>query len=245
MLNPKVKALLKKTKIGHKLHSWMRRLYLQYLFSRRCRRLRRFGPGILRAIHDEMRRMGWIYYADFGTLLGVVRDHGFIPHDDDIDLVVPEIVDPVRLYEAMSGLHGFRFLHAFTYEGRITELTFSCCGISIDFFYLFEEGGRSKYFAYYEPKSPYVMFRDPWIAYSQLRTRFGAPKEFSVNGMTINIPENYDILLKEKYGNWRVPIKAWKGQTEEGQNPYEFYGEKGIMLSKEMFEMMFLNKGVH
>lgn len=45
--------------------------------------------GILRKFDEYARDNGITYYMAGGTLLGAVRHHGFIPWDDDIDLMVP------------------------------------------------------------------------------------------------------------------------------------------------------------
>lgn len=44
---------------------------------------------LLERLMDVCDRNGLRYYASYGTLLGAVRHKGFIPWDDDIDLVMP------------------------------------------------------------------------------------------------------------------------------------------------------------
>lgn len=48
-------------------------------------------------IHDACRDNGWQYYMSSGTLLGAVRHRGYIPWDDDIDIMMPRY-DYERFY---------------------------------------------------------------------------------------------------------------------------------------------------
>ena len=45
--------------------------------------------GILKYIKDVCDQNGLKYYLAYGTLIGAVRHHGFIPWDDDVDIHMP------------------------------------------------------------------------------------------------------------------------------------------------------------
>jgi hypothetical protein len=44
---------------------------------------------LIRSIDEILERHGIVYWAEAGTLLGVVRHAGLIPWDDDVDIVIP------------------------------------------------------------------------------------------------------------------------------------------------------------
>lgn len=74
------------------------------------------------------------YWPEFGTLLGIYRDHDFIKHDFDFDFGIHiNNLDDVR---KLLISEGFEVVHE--YEGinhpEIREITFNYLGINVDFF---------------------------------------------------------------------------------------------------------------
>ena len=78
---------------------------------------------ILKYFHDVCRRHGLTYYLAYGTLIGAIRHRGFIPWDDDIDVLMPR-EDYRRLVEILRREpHGYyRLVSAQTEPGFIATL---------------------------------------------------------------------------------------------------------------------------
>lgn len=106
--------------------------------------------NMLSWFHDYCVQNNITYYAAGGTVIGAARHNGFIPWDDDIDIVVPRLdynrlintftekIDHFYLESPYSGNPDFLYSYAKLYDTNTTliERTYKKCrrGIYIDVF---------------------------------------------------------------------------------------------------------------
>lgn len=152
-----------------------------------------------------------VFFVDFGTLLGFVRNRKPLSWDYDIDFGIcfNDLFQWEDLGKAMK-TSGFQLEKQFTYNGTITEQTFRRNNIYIDFFSHFIDDDSSYYYVYYAEKDY------PYKDKSQLHARITrtviitGTKEFEVDGGYIHVPVEYESYLADVYGeNWRIPNPNW------------------------------------
>ena len=209
-----IKKILKSGKMGRVIYPCVQWAYLKYAIPHRRRRLRRHGVDAMRRLHDFLMSNNIDYYCDSGTLLGFVRDHDFIKTDDDIDIAVVEnSINPVDLLRLMLN-HGYEYIHAFDYQGKILEFTVADrTGITVDVFWQTLKAGSSTILdawgVYWKPEIDYPSeTANSVISYPFLRpTGF---VEMEVLGIKVRVPENVEAVLDTEYAGWRVPDPSFK-----------------------------------
>lgn len=184
----------------------------RYSKWRACRRLQKYGREVLIKVAEALNPLSIQYYADFGTLLGLVRDKGFIKHDDDIDLgVMPGRPDYVKFVTALKS-KGFSYKRGFESCGIVTEIAFYYKGISVDFFFNVLDGNRMWYQVYTTGgviPSPNEC-TDAITTTRVYRPLVGELEKYSDGKLIVPIPKNAVELLEVTYGeSWQKPVVNW------------------------------------
>lgn len=226
-----------KNVLSHKLEIWahkiaslpyakqiLKPIYYRYklkLNKKRNDEFKKHALSVIEGFDKAMQEVGCNYFLIFGSLLGAVREHGFISHDCDIDTAIWNTDYSDAIIKALKA-HGFKEL--FSYEidngdfGR--ELSFEKDNVSIDIFFV------------YPPIDDYPYIVSQWTAVGdsvnnldsmnkygyitgkRLELPIGkATKRVNFESIIVSIPENAEEILRFYYGDeYMVPNPFWTEQ---------------------------------
>ncbi|MBP3228653.1 MAG: LicD family protein [Bacteroidaceae bacterium] len=173
----------------------------------------------MRLFHQTMELAGIEYTLAFGTLLGAVREKGFIAHDLDIDVAVWHSQQDARVRTVLETA-GFAFSHSFEVDGGELgrEETYIYNGVAIDIFYFYPsltEGGLP-YCCDFLGKPGAPTYRACMKKYGgALPRRVELPMERNRElvpfaDLRLFIPTNADEILSSRYGDdYMTPNPGW------------------------------------
>jgi len=141
----------------------------------------------LKVIKRVLDRLKIPFFLNFGTLLGVYRDGGFIPDDRDIDI---GILGYERKQEICDALKKEGFTHRIINKSIDNLYMIKLVPVDI---HMFKDPGK-KYDYYMEGASLY-----------RLPKRFAEFKKIKFLGRNFLIPKKTEEYLEHYYGNWRIP----------------------------------------
>lgn len=151
------------------------------------------------AVLDALQLPWWL--TD-GTLLGFVREGGFIGHDIDVDLGLPASAHSSELEAALERA-GLEIYGRYGSPENGLELTVRSRwlylpGTSLDLFFFYEDGDSMWHAAYY--KGHQLRYRYPRFETGPLEVR----------GVEYQVPHPPEAFLETKYGpNWTRPDPTW------------------------------------
>lgn len=206
------KKILKSNAFGRIIYKPLHKCWRLYNEPHRRKKLRKYGIETMAVLHNFFEDNNIEYYIDFGTLLGIVRENGFIKHDDDIDLTIRySTLNPKQIIKKLEEL-GFSFVQGFHAQNETTEFTLKRKGLTVDFF-LAKKSDTDElkeyiiYSCFYNPKTEYPNVKSnnyrAWKFPLEIKSKI-----IDFKGIHICIPDQDEKLLIAEYGqNWKTPDK--------------------------------------
>lgn len=181
-------------------------------------RLQKYGIDLLTQIESTLDSFtgDFLYFADYGTLLGIVRDHNFIGWDMDVDyaVILNEDFDWVKFENHLRN-NSFKKVREYQYKSKIKEQTYEYKGLTIDIFFKTDDGENSIAYGFYKKEdyrydTPYERHVNETKYIRILKTRKEAFK-----GIHVTVPENAEAYLENIYSkSWHVPNPEWSGDDQ-------------------------------
>ncbi len=158
---------------------------------------------------DSMRRAGVEYTLAFGSILGAIREHGFIKHDLDIDTAVwIDDFTPSIIQELEKAGFVWVFEHMVD-EGKLgREDTFEYRGVRIDIFYLYPPINQYPYCCDF-------LYEDGMKENQRLPRRIEVPfsrerRKVPFENIEVYVPANAEEFCAFRYGpDYMVPNPSW------------------------------------
>lgn len=212
-----VQKLLKTSCVGKLLYPIFQGIWRAYRIPQRRKLLQENGPEVLGRLHHLLVSNNIHYYCDYGTLIGFMREDGFLRHDDDIDIsIVPASSSPKDVLKVFMEL-GYGFIHGFKYEDRIIEFSvMDASGVSIDVFFPEKSQRLGVVHAYqpiWESTRKYPNDRANTLVQYDFTEATGI-KTITIVGTTASVPGNADEVLTSEYGSWKTPDSHFNTVTD-------------------------------
>lgn len=199
------------------------------------------GLSVLVDFDQCMTENGHKYSLAYGTLLGAVREKGFIPHDDDIDTWMWVDDYSPKLIEDLEKA-GFKLKFSFTVDNDVIgkQDTFIYKGVLVDIFYLYRDtngegcnivftnqpdcSNRKESVKKHGGLLPFKITIP--VSQNFIRTEF--------HGYQMPIPDNYDEVLTRRYGeDYMIPQPKW-GKDRIDKNHQYLYDKLGAYVEYEV-----------
>ena len=197
--NEKLKTLFESTVQSARAKRWQKKLKSD-------------GWNMLSKISTALNKNGIDYFLDSGTLLGMIREGGFISHDTDMDMGIlyKEGFTEKELDRSMT-FAGLKRHHAFYYCNKPAVITYTYDSIAVDFFMYFKTDIPSRWVQYCFERSVWKSYpSDDVFDVYQASCPIKGLKTIKVNNMNLSVPENAEEYLASIYTeNWRIPNANW------------------------------------
>ena len=207
------------------IHKFWHKVYID---PRKRRKLRRRGLELLSIVDKAMKEAGVPYSLHYGTMLGALREKGFIPHDFDIDIALFADEDYSEAFKKLYDAGFSRERQILVDEGAFgREDTLRYKSLSVDFFWLYPDGEGGYYGTEFYPQDGCTGWKDSIAAKGGLKvlvTHSPVCKEtryVPFESTTLPVMNEALAFVKDHYGpNWQIPDPDFK-YPRKGENRYE------------------------
>lgn len=209
----------------------IRPIYLRYWYLKQriieaeaFKKLRTDGHSVIDFVQNSLEGKVFFFF-EAGTLLGIVREGRLLRHDNDIDVAVrayeKEEIDKTRKILLKAGC---RLARTFTIEGKGTvEDAFEIYGLRFDVFYI--NHGDPMDYCYLMYKGPETQETESeWNVMRLKFTPVTRLKKIEYEGLMVNVPEDAEEHLREKYGDWEKPNKYFDYQNAPNTEKTDLIG---------------------
>lgn len=191
--------------------------YKQHLSKKKNIYFQKNALRVLDQFDQALNEGGFFYTLAFGTLLGAIREKGFIRHDVDIDVFMWIEDYSQDLHHCLYN-HGFQLLHSFEVDDGMSgrEETYIFEGITIDVFFIYPAIDKYSYCCDFLAFPDTATFPQSMKKHGGLiarriempfcKERIKAPFE----DRYFYVPKNAEELLKFRYGkDYLIPNPNW------------------------------------
>ena len=214
----KSKELLSKIPFGVSiLRPLYHKFFKQRLIDRQKRVFQQNALSVISDFHDCMEDCGHFYTLAFGTMLGAVREKGFIKHDFDIDVYMWSEDYSQEIQKDLEE-KGFRLVQSFVVDNGLSgrEETYEKDGVGIDIFYVYPAVDQLPYCCDFLTTPDCITFEIEMKKYGgvvcrRLEMPFERERDLTdFENIRLYIPKNAQKLLAFRYGpNYMIPNPNW------------------------------------
>lgn len=206
-----IKATLRYNPITRRLFLNWEEKRIERFFMEKNRILHEHGYKLIGEVQNALTGCDELFFFDFGTLLGIIREGKIISHDMDMDIGVRikdnNTINNVRRALSMAGC-----IHEtvnYIDGSLVGQDTFIKYGIEFDIYYYRDDGDVSEVLTLF--RDPQKEYKDNlWDVVSLTSKPVLNTVLYEFQGRKVNVPEFYEEHLVNRYGaNWRIPDKNY------------------------------------
>ena len=198
--------------------------YKKQVYATRRAYFQKYALEMLTQFDKCCQDNGYNYFLIFGSLLGAIREHGFIAHDMDIDVAMFIEERNSKIYHDLKK-YGFKLIHRFRIEdgslGCEETFVYKNTDVSLDIFYICPPINKYPYCCCWNRIGESVTDLESMKKYGGLiPRRIEMPFEKKIDrvqfeNIEVNIPHNAHQISEFSYGkNYMIPDPNYKAPKE-------------------------------